>query len=72
MAAELGVGIYRFNYNPATLDEIEYLDYVVKLCKAYGLKMMLVMDNSAQRLTATDTSPPKRPLTSPPWPIAAG
>ena len=46
VAAELGVGIYRFNYNPATLDEIEYLDYVVKLCKAYGLKMMLVMDNS--------------------------
>lgn len=42
VAAELGVGIYRFNYNPATLDEIEYLDYVVKLCKAYGDRKSVV------------------------------
>lgn len=47
LAAELGVKLYRFNFNPGTMDDLNYLDEVVKLVDAYGMEMMLVMDSAA-------------------------
>ena len=44
LAAELGVRIYRFNFNPQSEDDFAYMDRVLALCEAYGLKMMLVLD----------------------------
>lgn len=46
LAAELGVKLYRFNFNPKTSDDLEYLHYMVSLCEAYGMDMMLVMDDA--------------------------
>ena len=45
LAAELGVTIYRFNYNPVTEQDFAYLTDVLDLCDAYGLDMMLVLDD---------------------------
>ena len=35
LAAELGVKLYRFNFNPKTSDDLEYLHYMVSLCHGY-------------------------------------
>jgi hypothetical protein len=45
LAAELGIKIYRFNYNPVTDKDFAYLTNVLDLCDAYGLDMMLVLDD---------------------------
>ena len=45
LTAELGVTIYRFNFNPTTEDQFAYLFRVLDLCDAYGLEMMLVLDD---------------------------
>ncbi len=45
LAAELGVTIYRFNFNPVTEEQFAYLFRVLDLCDAYGLEMMLVLDD---------------------------
>lgn len=47
LAAELGVGIYRFNYNPKNGNDYSYLDRVVNLVERYGMKMLLVLDDFA-------------------------
>lgn len=46
LAAELGVKMYRFNFNPSTMSDLNYLDKVVKLAEAYGMELMLVMDGT--------------------------
>lgn len=45
LAAELGVQIYRFNYNPTNGNDYKYLDSVVSLVQRYGMDMMLVLDD---------------------------
>jgi len=47
ISAELGCKMYRFNYNPGTSDEYEYLDRVVYLTACYGMELMLVFDDPA-------------------------
>lgn len=44
LAAELGVDLYRFNYNPEKDDP--YFEKVIETCCRFGLKMMLVMDDA--------------------------
>lgn len=46
LAAELGVTIYRFNLNPKSPADLDYLDIVVDLVERYGMKLMLVMDDN--------------------------
>ena len=60
LAAELGSKIYRFNYNPVTEEDFAYLDTVLAEVLAYGMDMMLVLDDAqgtpeaiAQRIGAT-------------------
>ncbi len=45
LTAELGVTIYRFNYNPVSDEDFAYMHRVLDLCDAYGLDMMLVLDD---------------------------
>lgn len=46
LAAELGSTIYRFNYNPVTAEDFAYLDTVLAEVLAYGMDMMLVLDDA--------------------------
>lgn len=46
LAAELGVDIYRFNLNPKSPSDYDYLDIVVDLVERYGMKLLLVMDDN--------------------------
>ena len=45
LAAELGVDIYRFNFNPKNGSDYSYLDRVVDWTQRYGMELMLVMDD---------------------------
>lgn len=44
LAASLGSKVYRFNFNPKKEENYLYLDSVLTLCEAYGMEMMLVLD----------------------------
>ena len=47
LAAELGSKIYRFNYNPVTEGkDFAYSDTVLAEALAYGMDMMLVLDDA--------------------------
>ena len=45
LAAELGSVIYRFNLNPKSPADYEYLDKVVYLAACYGMELMLCFDD---------------------------
>ena len=45
LAAELGVKVYRFNFNPKNGADYAYLDKVVDWTQRYGMELLLVMDD---------------------------
>ena len=45
LAAEMGSGIYRVNFNPVNEEQLAYITKVADICHGYGMKVMLVMDN---------------------------
>ncbi|MEG1887244.1 MAG: glycosyl hydrolase 53 family protein [Oscillospiraceae bacterium] len=44
LAADLGVKMYRINYNPDKSNMFNYMDRVTELCKSKDIEIMLVMD----------------------------
>ena len=42
-AAGLGVDVYRLNYSPETSEDFAYLDRVLDLCDANGLRLFLIL-----------------------------
>ena len=47
LAAQMGCDIYRLNYNPTNLSMLNYLDKMVAEIQAYGMDVMLVMDDTS-------------------------
>lgn len=46
-SAQLGVDIIRINVGASSIEDFDYMDYVVKTCDAYGLKKMFVLSLGA-------------------------
>lgn len=47
LAAQMGCDIYRLNYNPTNMSMLNYLDKMVAEIQAYGMEVMLVMDDTS-------------------------
>lgn len=43
----MGCDIYRLNYNPTNMSMLNYLDKMVAEIQAYGMEVMLVMDDTS-------------------------
>lgn len=53
-SAQLGVDTIRMNVSASSVEDFEYLDYVIKTCDAYGLKKMIVLSLDSKAVTEED------------------
>lgn len=45
LAAEMGSGIFRINWNPTTSEHVSYISDIIDRCHAYGMKVMMCLDD---------------------------